>query len=234
MGEQMGVLADIRPVEEKTAASLTTQVYDTLRQDILRGILSPGKKLRIEELKETYGIGASAIREALSMLTTDLLVQRIDHRGFRVAEVSLSGFDELLRTRSWLEERALRESMTLGDLPWEENIVLANFHLSRAGRLESDDRFLAADRWERHHRALHKALIGACCSELLLRFCEQMYDLNIRYRRIAGSPVDRRRKIQDEHDAIVEAVLARDSERAVTLLLQHYSRTADLVRGKLF
>lgn len=230
----MAVITDVRPLEEKSGASLTTQIYDTLRQQILRGTLTPGKKLRIEELKESYGVGASAIREALSMLTSDLLVQRIDHRGFRVAEVSLSGFDELLRTRSWLEERALRESMRVGDLAWEESIVLANFHLSRAGRVESDDRFLAADRWERHHRALHKALIGACPSELLLRFCEQMYDLNIRYRRIAGSPVDRRRKVQEEHDAIVQAALARDSERAVTLLLQHYARTADFVRGKLF
>jgi len=230
----MAVIADVRPIEEKTAASLTTQIYDTLREDILRGTLAPGRKLRIEELKETYGVGASAIREALSMLTSDLLVQRIDHRGFRVAEVSLAGFDELLKTRCWLEERALRESIMSGDIAWEENIVLTNFHLSRAGRLESDDRFLAADRWEKHHRALHTALIGACPSELMLRFCEQMYDLNIRYRRIAGSPVDRKRKIQDEHDAIVETVLTRDSERAVNLLLRHYAKTADLVRDKLF
>jgi hypothetical protein len=81
-----------------------------------------------------YGIGASAIREALSMLISDILVQRIDHRGFRVAEVSLSGFDELLKTRSWLEEQALRESIRLGDISWEEALVLANFHLSRVHR----------------------------------------------------------------------------------------------------
>src|SRR6185437_11629161 len=89
---KMPVTAEIQSVDDKSAVSLTTQAYETLRQDILAGVLPPGKKLRIEELKETYGIGASAIREALSMLISDILVQRIDHRGFRVAEVSLSTF----------------------------------------------------------------------------------------------------------------------------------------------
>jgi GntR family transcriptional regulator, carbon starvation induced regulator len=229
----MPVTAEIQSVDDKSAVSLTTQAYETLRQDILAGVLPPGKKLRIEELKETYGIGASAIREALSMLISDILVQRIDHRGFRVAEVSLSGFDELLKTRSWLEEQALRESIRLGDISWEEALVLANFHLSRVHQTDTDDRFLANDLWEEHHKSLHKALIGACGSGLLLHFCEQMYDLNIRYRRVVGSPVENARDVKNEHDAIVQATLTRDSDRAVTLLLQHYSKTAELVRNKL-
>lgn len=91
-----------------SAASLTSQIYSRLRNDILSGALAPGRKLPIEELKESYGIGASAIREALSQLTSDALVERVDHRGFRVSPVSRTSFDELLKTRCWLEERALR------------------------------------------------------------------------------------------------------------------------------
>jgi GntR family carbon starvation induced transcriptional regulator len=218
---------------EKPSASLTSQIYESLRQDILRGTLPPGKKLRIDELKETYGIGASAIREALSMLSSDLLVQRIDHRGFRVVPVSRSGFDELLKTRCWLEERALRESILVGDVAWEEAIVLANFHLTRLKRNNSADRFLANDNWETYHKSLHKTIISACKSELLLYFCDQMYDLNIRYRRVAGSPVDSARDVENEHTAIVQATLARDEESAVGLLLAHYNRTADLIRNAL-
>ena len=67
----------------------------------------------------------------------------------------------------------------------------------------------------------------------MLHFCEQMYDLNIRYRRVVGSPVENARHVKDEHDAIVQATLTRDSDRAVSLLLQHYSKTAELVRNKL-
>src|SRR6185437_14706575 len=142
---KMPVTAEIQSVDDKSAVSLTTQAYETLRQDILAGVLPPGKKLRIEELKESYGIGATAIREALSMLTSDLLVQRVDHRGFRVAPLSQAGFDELLRTRCWLEERALRESIRCGDVRWEEGVILSHYRLSRSSRVESSDRFLAHD-----------------------------------------------------------------------------------------
>lgn len=220
-------------LDDKPNASLTSQTYNSLRQEILRGTLPPGKKLRIEELKESYGIGASAIREALSMLTSDLLVQRVDHRGFRVAPVSQAGFDELLRTRCWLEERALRESIRRGDVKWEEGVVLSHYRLSRSSRVESSDRFLANDSWEVRHKEFHQAIIGACGSELLLHFCRQMYDLNIRYRRVVGSPVDSGRDIEAEHDGIAGAIAARDEERAVDMLLSHYHRTADLVRSKI-
>jgi GntR family transcriptional regulator, carbon starvation induced regulator len=227
------VSSPTRMTTESSAASLTSQIYERLRNDILSGALAPGKKLPIEEIKDAYGIGASAIREALSLLTSDALVERIDHRGFRVAPVSRAGFEELLRTRFWLEERALRESMRAGDVGWEEAVVLANFHLSRARHAQSVDRLLSSDEWETRHRTLHQAFLAACPSKLLLRFCDQMYDLNIRYRRVSGPDVDKARNVDAEHAAIVEAVLARDEDRSVDLLFAHYTRTADFVRDRL-
>jgi DNA-binding GntR family transcriptional regulator len=218
---------------EKQGASLTSQIYETLKQDILRGTLAPGRKLRIDELKELYGIGASAIREALSLLTSERLVRRIDQRGFRVAPISRHEFDELLKTRCWLEQLALREAIRCGNASWEESVVLANFHLTRTRRDESEERLLANDAWEAQHKSFHRTLIGACNSDLMLTFCDQMYDLNIRYRRVVGSLVEGGRDVEDEHTAIVQAALARDVDKAAALLLAHYHRTADSVRAKL-
>ena len=216
-----------------SAASLTSQIYSRLRNDILSGALAPGRKLPIEELKESYGIGASAIREALSQLTSDALVERVDHRGFRVSPVSRTSFDELLKTRCWLEERALRESIREGDVDWEEAVVVANFHLHRMRRAQSKDRLLPSDEWEVRHRALHSALVAACQSTLLIRFCDHMYDLNIRYRRIAGPDVDKTRDVDAEHAAIAEAAVAREEDRAVELLMSHYTNTGEYVRERL-
>ncbi len=218
---------------DNSAASLTSQIYDRIRSDILSGVLAAGKKLPIEELKESYDIGASAIREALSLLTADALVERIDHRGFRVTPVSRAGFDQLLTTRCWLEERALRESIRAGDVNWEEAIVVANFHLGRMRRAQAAERFLPPDEWEGRHRALHWAFLAACGSDLLLRFCRQMYDLNIRYRRFAPPEAQQARDIDAEHSAIAEAAVTRNADRAVELLLAHYRRTGDLVRERL-
>jgi DNA-binding GntR family transcriptional regulator len=227
------VVLPLNVAPEASVASLTSQIYGRLRNDILSGTLKPGKKLPIEELKDSYRIGASAIREALSLLTSDALVERIDHRGFRVTPISRAGFDELLKTRCWLEERALRESIRTGDVAWEEAIVVANFHLHRVRRTQSTDRLLQSDEWEVKHRVLHRALIAACQSTLLIRFCDQMYDLNIRYRRIAAPEVDETRDVDAEHVAIAEAVVARNEDQAVELLLAHYTRTGEGVRERL-
>ena len=53
---------------------------------------APGTKLNIDRLKKLLEVDASPIQEALSLLTSDHLVDRIVRRGFRVAHVSETGF----------------------------------------------------------------------------------------------------------------------------------------------
>ena len=112
--------------EPKKVASTTvaSSVYDQLRLDILTGDLRPGEKLRSEFLRDRYHAGISPVREALNRLATERLVCREDQRGFHVAAVSKAGLIELTKTRCWVEEIALRESIEHGDDTWEEGIVL--------------------------------------------------------------------------------------------------------------
>ena len=94
--------------DESRAGTLASSVYDEMRNDILSGELPPGEKLRVEYMRTRYGVGASPIREALNRLSVDGVVLRVDQKGFRVAEVSVAELDELIKTRCWLEETALR------------------------------------------------------------------------------------------------------------------------------
>ena len=214
------------------STSITTQIYSRVRADVLAGVLEPGQKLKIDKLRQIYGSGASPIREALSLLTSDGLVERVDQRGFRVALVSVEAFDELLTTRCWLEERALTESIERGGRDWEEQVVLAEYHLSRTERSISKNAFIANQEWETRHKAFHMALISACGSSLLMNFCNQLYDQNVRYRHVAGTVAYPKRNIKKEHQAIMRAALERDAARAVTRLLDHYRATgAFLIKG---
>ena len=209
----------------RSSTSMTSQVYTRIRADILTGTHEPGQKLKIDDLRQVYGAGASPIREALSLLTSDRLVERVDQRGFRVALVSAEAFDELLTTRCWLEERALGESIARGDKDWEERVVLAEYHLSRTERSSSRNAFIANQEWEHRHRAFHMALLSACGSSILLSFCDQLYDQNIRYRHVAGKVAYPKRNIEKEHRAIMEATLDRDVDSAVRGLIDHYRAT---------
>ncbi len=216
-----------------SAGSMTSQIYNRLRTDIMSGALAPGAKLKIEELRKSYDVGTSPIREALSLLTSDHFVERIDQRGFRVAQVSASEFDELLKTRCWLEERSLRESIEKGDSAWEEKVVLSAYRLSRVPRSEADDHFIANEEWESRHKQFHTTLISACGSSILEKFCDQLYDQNVRYRQLSGTTAYPSRNVATEHGAICDAVLARDADLAAELLVAHYTRTGNFLRDQL-
>lgn len=222
--------AATQPDEQAAQESLTSRVYARLRADILAGRLEPARKLKIEDLRKSYGAGASPIREALSHLASDHLVERLDQRGFRVTDVSSEEFNELRKTRCWLEERALRESIAHGGPDWEERVVLAAYRLSSVPWSKSADEYVVNGEWEDLHKAFHMALISACGSAILLRFCSQLYDQNIRYRVLSNRAAYRERDSSAEHEAIREAALARDVDLAVERLLAHYSRTGSYLR----
>ena len=218
---------------EGAAGTLASSVYDMMRQDILKGDLPPGEKLRVEYLRDRYGVGASPIREALNRLSVDGVVMRVDQKGFRVATISVAELDELIKTRCWLEETAIRESIAAGDDAWEERLVLAFHRLSKAPRSAEQITYAINPDWEVLHRAFHLALIGACGSRWLISYCEQLNDLADRYRQLAVRVTYPRRNELDEHKAIMDAAVNRDSDRAVEVLMDHYRRTAEIIRDSV-
>src|SRR5262245_17954744 len=56
-------------------ATLADEVVDRLRADIVSGALKPSERLRFENLTSRYGVSVSPLREALSRLTAEELVQ---------------------------------------------------------------------------------------------------------------------------------------------------------------
>ena len=114
--------------------SVTRRAYLTLHRQIIMGYIAPGKRLKVDALKSSLKTGNAPIREALSLLTSDHLVERIDHRGFRVTPCSRAQFIEILDLRCELEAIALQASLQVGNGAWEDQLVLTHHHLSRVSR----------------------------------------------------------------------------------------------------
>jgi DNA-binding GntR family transcriptional regulator len=206
--------------------SLTTQAHQQLRADVLGGVLAPGQKLLMHQLRERYSVGASPLREALNRLSSEGLVVHNDQRGFTVAEVSQAQLEDLVRTRIDLESLALAWAFERRTAAWEESLLLALHRLARTPRSIHSDRFQENPEWELLHRHFHFALLAGCGSPVLLGFCEQLYDQALRYRRLAASRAHMRRREHDEHQAIFDAVLAGRLDQVQALIADHYRRTA--------
>ncbi|MCV6824829.1 MULTISPECIES: GntR family transcriptional regulator [Halocynthiibacter] len=199
--------------------------YRQLRQLLLTGGLAPGEKLKIDRLRDVLDMGASPIREALSLLVSDQLVVRHEQRGFQAAEISRENFDEILNLRSTLESKALRQSMEQTTPEWVEELVLIHHRMSRM-------RAVGTEEFEFEHKNFHMGLIGNCNSPLMMRICNQLYDLNIRYRYIAArSDSYKGRNVDAEHQQILDSVIAENTDEAVRLLLLHYEKTGDYLKA---
>jgi GntR family carbon starvation induced transcriptional regulator len=210
------------------AATRTTAVYANMRRDIVRGLLLPGEKLRIENLGAHYGVGATPVREALNRLSTEGLVVQQDQKGFRVTPVSIADLLEVTRTRIWVTEIALRESIANGDDAWEEGVLLAYRRLSRNPNRLPEDPGSLNPVWEELHCAFHDALIAACPSRMLLDFSARMFQAGDRYRHLSvrGTPSGER-NVNDEHLVLMEATIGRRTEEALRLMSEHTLRTTD-------
>ncbi|MCC7083272.1 MAG: FCD domain-containing protein [Burkholderiales bacterium] len=221
-------------LELSAYGTLASRACEALRRDIIRAQYAPGAKLHIRSLCERYGVGLSPMREALNRLSRDGLVGRTDQRGFWVMPLDQDHLAELTRTRCWLNEVAIRESIGRGDEAWEEAIVLAYHRLQRTPRHPSGQESVSYDpAWESAHRAFHSSLIAACGSRWLLGFCEQLFDAADRYRHLSRATSRARKLKRDEHRSIMEAVLARDADKAVALLNGHFNATQSLVHDSL-
>ncbi|HEY4374976.1 MAG TPA: GntR family transcriptional regulator [Burkholderiales bacterium] len=211
------------------APTLTSSIYERLRNDILMGHWEPGMKLGIEALREHYGTGATPLREALNRLVAESWVQHLDQRGFAVAAVSVVAFRELAETRIWVETLALTQAMQRHSPEWEERVVLALHRLSKTARSLSPDHYEENPAWEKAHRAFHFSLIENCGSRWLLAFCEQLHDQAYRYRQLAVKKAYLERDELAEHRAVVDAVARGDVAAATQALTAHYSRTTDFI-----
>jgi DNA-binding GntR family transcriptional regulator len=216
---------------ESEGAQIPTRastVYDRLHDDILTGSLQPGVKLRVKDLIEKYNTGNSPLREALNRLSANGMVCREENRGFRVTPASTDELMELTRTRCWVEEIALRESIANGGSDWEERIVLAYHWLNRAAKSKDGFDSTSPD-WEEHHREFHQALISACNSKLLMDFCAELSERLFRYRNLVEVVEYRDRHELEEHNELQEAALSRNADRAVELLQKHFTVTSEIL-----
>ncbi|MBN9219035.1 MAG: GntR family transcriptional regulator [Mesorhizobium sp.] len=207
-------------------STLASTVYHQLRDDLLGGVLGTGSKLRVEWVVSRYGAGASPVREALNRLASEGLLGRHDQRGFFIMPVSAAELEELTRTRCWLEERALRESITHRTAEWEEQLVLALHRLGRASRLSPQNLSSLDLDWEKLHRTFHRVLISACRSHWLVGFCDQLSDHAYRYRQMANDRESMQRDDFGEHRLIAECALDGNADGAVQALVDHYQLTA--------
>lgn len=204
--------------------------YDSLRGDILSGRLDPGQKLQFAELCETYAYSVGVIREALTRLVGEGLVRSVPQIGFTVTPLSRSDLVWLTDARCEIETLTLRRAIRDGDVTWESAVLAIHHQLERCPQLDPEDPQRFNERWAQLHAEFHETLLAGCENPRLRQTASELRASAELYRRWSlplGHSSDR--DIAKEHRDLVDAVLARDSDRADALLNRHISLTTEVL-----
>ena len=180
----------------RPSSSLTEEVYQRLRNDLLACRIAPGERLRIADLCEQLGVSLGAVREALSRLTSEGLVLNEPQKGFRAAPISANELRDLTEVRVDIEGLCLQRAIAHGDVRWEGEILGALHQLARTPQYAPDDNRRMNDAWSTMHSQFHEALISACDSPVLMQIRRQLYDQSERYRRLTA-PLGKRKVIAE-------------------------------------
>ena len=211
--------------EEGHTRTLIERAYEQLRDDIVAAKLAPGEKLRVEHLKDQYGVGAGTLREALTRLVSDALVTTAGQRGFRVAPIAVQDLEDVTNLRVQIETEALRRSIRAGDAAWRERVTQAWQALSAHEPITPQSRLA----WEAMNLRFHEALHSGYDSPWTRRILHLLARHTERYRSYAMGLPGMVRNVHAEHRAIYEYAISGQDARAALALEAHIRTTPDLL-----
>jgi DNA-binding GntR family transcriptional regulator len=202
-----------------------TELADQLRNAIVSGELVPNQRLVEADLAAEYGASRGNIRVALSELSVEGLVERVQNRGARVRAVSVDEAVEITEVRAALEALCARkaaERITDGEIA-----ELRELAERMKDAVERGDR----ESYSEANQALHARIIAISAQKTAAANIQRLRGQAVRFQfRLARQP-GRPAVSLPQHLAIIDAVCAHDADAAAEAMRAHLESVADVIRS---
>ncbi len=196
-------------------------LVENLRDEIIRGDLVPGQRLRLEEIAARFDVSTMPVREALHNLETEGLVTIFPHRGTVVTKLSVDDLQDIYDIRAVLERMAARLAV-----PLMTEATLAELRsLARQMDEHLGELVTLVKLNHQFHSTLYAASGRSHLCELIdmLRYRTQHY-LHAFITNLGGMP-----QAQVEHWAILEACERGDIEQTGALTHDHVAQVGHAI-----
>lgn len=201
--------------QKRENKSLTSIIFEKIREDILNGAYEVDGKIVEAKLAEGLGVSRTPVREALKQLELDGLVENIPNRGVIVRGISSQDVEDIYTIREAIEGIAAKWSVErisdkeLDDL--KEIYELMEFYtvkndINRIFELNT-----------RFHELIYQATKSRFLEHVLRDF--QLFLKSTRYASLLVE--GRLEKTLKEHKAIIDAFIERDTEKAISAVIEH-------------
>ncbi|WP_417255032.1 GntR family transcriptional regulator [Celeribacter sp.] len=206
------------------APSLADQAFAALVDAISNGELEPGSRIKEAEIARNLGISRGPLREALSRLESNGLVERKTNLGVSVTSLSIEDLDDLFKMREALEGQACglaAERMTPLDITHLEEML--ERHADTTAQTGHYKQMTADDDF-------HFFIIEKSGSRRLFRaLCNDLYQQVRMYRHRSSSNLIRSETALTEHADIIRALASGNRRKAEDAMRLHISNARENV-----
>ncbi len=199
--------------------TLSERVYRELRSAIIYQHIRPGQQLRSEELSRRLGVSRTPVKEALSRLRVEGLVEYTERHGFTVVDVTPDDLPEIFEAQTMVELNAVETGLAAATEQDLYALREAAQELERSAGKENPDFQVAYDADVRFHRLLVALGHNQCAMDWVSELEAAVQGTRLGF--IAGRSQFDYASREAEHEAIVDALEARDLPRALEAVRVH-------------
>lgn len=213
--------------EPVVRTSLYDEVAQKLRDMVIEGRLEPGTRLNERVLCDQLRVSRTPLREAYRLLAAEGLLQLLPNRGAVVAPLSLAELDATIEVLAALEDLTGKLAATrINALALAQ--LQARHHEMVAHHLRED---LPA--YFKANQDIHLALVAATGNDVLQREYRLLNIRIRRYRYMANLSPERWRESIDEHERIMQLLVAGDGPGLGTQLAAHLVNKLKAVKKRM-
>jgi DNA-binding GntR family transcriptional regulator len=205
--------------------SLSQQVRNHILAKVATGELAPGDKVVEARIAGALGVSTIPVREAIRELAAMRILDYSVHRGARVREVTVAETVDALHVKAVLEALAARLAgpRLKGRLSTLRQCIKPI--LEAAFRRDWVD-------YQNQNQLFHRSIVEVCGNQILLALWDLLaFDVRTRFIMDYLHIVDPS-ELAAEHDEILQAIEAGDTERVAALLTSHASRLVDYLKAQ--
>lgn len=209
----------INPI--KDVQSLRDRAYEEIKREILKLGLEPGQFLSIGDLAKQLSVSRTPVRDALLQLEREGWVTVLPFKGAYVSVISVKDIEDIFELLVVLEAHMARlaaEKFTDSDVEKADTLLAQSQSLINTGRMSE-----TAGVWSQFHNLIE----AAANNPRMLEIIDQLRQQCIRLRHFTAVVPERVSLSYDQHRAILEAIRARDPERAEALMRTHQISVRD-------
>ena len=189
---------------------LREEVFNTLREKILKGVYKPGERLMEIHLADQLGVSRTPIREAIRMLELEGLVKMVPRKGAQVAKISKEDLQDVLEVRKALDTLSVK--LACERITEDEIKLLNNAEREFEKALASKDVREIAEADVAFHDVIHSATKNGRLKSMISNLAERIYRYRFEY---IKQQSDGGKTLMLEHREIMRCIESRDVESAV-------------------